>query len=109
MVYFHELKVIQHIEPLALIGVDILSVGYAGWSFHYIGVGLDGQGLISFAKGRKTHTLPLLRAPHLANLGLPAPTPTPPVLSPTPSAAAPSMDPKLSELIALVKGQGWCL
>ena len=109
MVYLHELKVIQYTEPLVLIGVEVLSAGHAGWSFQYIGVGLDGRGLISFVKGWKTYTLLLLRAPHLANLGLPAPTPTSPAPSPTPSATAPSTDPKLSEFIALVKGQGWCL
>ena len=102
----NELKMIKHTEPLVLIRADVLSAGHVGWSFHYIGVGLDGQGLISFTKGRKTRTLPLLRARHLANLGLPAPTPTSPAPSTTPSAAAPSMDPKLSELIALVKDQG---
>ena len=94
VVYLRELKVIQHTEPLVLIGADMLSAGLAGWSFRYIGVGLDGQGLISFVKGRKTRTPPLLRAPHLANLGLPAPTSTSPAPSPTSSAAAPSMDPK---------------
>ena len=109
VVYLHELKVIQHTESLVLIGADILSAGLAGWSFHYIGVGLDGQGLISFGKGRKTRTLPLLRAPHLANMGLPAPIPTSPAPLPITSVAASSTNPKLLELIALVKGQGWCL
>ena len=106
VVYLRKLKVIQHTEPLVLIGADMLSAGHVGWSFCYIGV---GQGLISFAKGWNTRTVPLLCAPHLTNLGLPAPTLTSPVPSPTPSAAAPSTDPKLSELIALVKDKGWCL
>ena len=93
VVYFRELKVIQHTEPLVLIGADVLNAGHAGWSFRYIGVGLDGQGLISFAKGRKTRTLPLLRAPHLANMGLPAPIPTSPAPPPITSVAASSTDP----------------
>ena len=114
VVYLRELKVIAHTEPLVLIGADVLSAGHVGWSFRYIGVGLDGQGLISFVKGRKTRTLPLVRAPHLANLGLPAPTAPVSVATPAPAAAParperPGTDPKLAELIALVKGQGWCL
>ena len=109
VVCLRELKVIQHTKPLVLTRAYVLSAGHAGWSFRYIGVGLDGQGLISFVKGQKTRTLPLLHAPHLANLGLPDPTPMSPAPSPIPSAAAPSMNPKLSELIALVKGQSWCL
>ena len=114
VVYLCELKVIAHTEPLVLIGADVLSAGHVGWSFRYIGVGLDGQGLISFVKGRKTRTLPLVRAPHLANLGLPAPTAPVSVATPAPAAAParperPGTDPKLAELIALVKGQGWCL
>ena len=42
MVYLRELKVIQHTKPLMLIGADVLSAGHVGWSFRYIGVGLDG-------------------------------------------------------------------
>ena len=109
VVYLRELKLIHHTESLVLIGADVLSAGHVSWSFRYIGVGLDGQWLISFAKGWKTRTLLLLQAPHLMNLGLPTPTPTSPVPPPTISAAASSTNPKLWELIALVKGQGWCL
>ena len=32
VVYLRELKVIQHTEPLVLIGADVLSAGHAGWS-----------------------------------------------------------------------------
>ena len=109
-----ELKVIQHTEPLVFIGADVLSAGHQGWSFRYIGVGLDCQGLISFAQGRKTQTLPLVRAPHLANLSLP-PMPSMQTSAPAPqkapqlAAQVADQHPKLSELIALVKGQGWCL
>ena len=83
VVNLRELKVVQHTKLLVLIGADVLSTGHQGWSFRYIGVGLDGQGLISFARGRKTRTLPLLRAPHLANLSL-QPTPATQPVSPTP-------------------------
>ena len=113
VVNLQELKVIQHTKTLVLIGADVLSAGNQGWSFQYIGVVLDGHGLISFAQGRKTQTLPLLRALHLANLSLP-PMPTMQLSSLVPqkppqlAAQTIEKDPKLSKLIAMVKGQGWC-
>ena len=99
VLYIRELKVIQHSEPIMLIGVDVLCSGHLGWDFRGIGPGHDGRGFISFACGRKNRTVPLLRAPHMMNLGQPAaqllpPPPQPPAYMArgprTPAAPSPA-------------------
>ena len=60
-----ELKVIHHVEPLVLIGADVLCGGHRGWSFRSMGVSASGGGLITFAKGRRTCSLALINAPVL--------------------------------------------
>ena len=59
-----ELKLIIHPEPLLLLGADVLCFGKRGWSFRAIGVGSERQGLLTFSRGKRTCTLPLLNAPN---------------------------------------------
>ena len=86
-VELRELKVICHPDPLLLIGTDVLCGGREGWNFRAIGINDDGTGLLTFARGKRTLTVPLLNAP---NLRSPAPRSN---LRPTP----PSFPPKLRE------------
>ena len=71
VVYIRELKVIEHAEPLVLVGANVLCAGHPGWTFRSLGIDWDGQGIISFSRGKRMRTLPLVSAPHLANLGHP--------------------------------------
>ena len=59
-----ELKVIIHLEPLLLLGADALCFGKRGWSFRAIGVGSEGQGLLTFLCSKRTCTVPLLNVPN---------------------------------------------
>lgn len=60
-----ELKLIHHPEPLFLIGADVLCGGRAGWTYRAMGVGAAGKGMIIFANGKRTVSLPLVNAPVL--------------------------------------------
>ena len=60
-----ELKLIHHSEPLLLIGADVLCGGRAGWTYRAMGVGAAGKGMIIFANGKRTVSLPLVNAPRL--------------------------------------------
>ena len=71
-----EIKVITLPEPFFLLGADVLCGGRKGWNFRSVGVGSDGQGLLTFAfrddnddkgKDRRTCMVALLNAPHTGN------------------------------------------
>lgn len=112
VVNLRELKLSQHTEPLVFIGADVLRPPGLELSIHWGGPGLPG---------------PYQLCPRQENMN-PAPTASSPSSQPEPPTnacnearitgtkktpqLAPQMadqDPKLSELIDLVKGQGWCL
>ena len=88
-----EIKVITHPKPLFLLGADVLCGGRKGWNFRSVGVGSDGQGLLTFAfrdvddnKGKdgRTCMVPLLNAPHAGK----APNYAPPEPTAPPTARA---------------------
>ena len=60
-----ELKVIHHLEPLVLIGADVLCGGHKGWCFCSMGISTMGQGIITLAKERCTVPVALINAPML--------------------------------------------
>ena len=60
-----ELKVIHHLEPIVLIGADVLCGGHKVWCFRSMGISAMGQGVITFAKGRRMVPVPLVNAPML--------------------------------------------
>ena len=62
-----ELKLIHHSEPLLLIGADVLCGGRVGWTYYAMGVGAVGKGMIIFANGKRTVSLPLVNAPMLGH------------------------------------------
>ena len=70
-----ELKLIHHSEPLLLIGADVLCGGRAGWTYRAMGVGAAGKGMIIFANGRRTVSLPLVNAPMLGRPRFVSPAP----------------------------------
>ena len=58
-----EVKLIHHVEPLLLIGADVLCSGHEGWMYRAMGVGSAWKGMIIFANGKHTVSLPLVIAP----------------------------------------------
>ena len=60
-----EIKLIYHVEPLLLIGADVLCGGREGWTYRAMGVGSARKGIIIFANGKRTVSLPLVNAPVL--------------------------------------------
>ena len=69
--YICEFKVIANPELLLLLGVDLLCSGHPGWDFRGIRPGINGCGFMTNLYGCQNKTIPLLGAPHLANLGQP--------------------------------------
>ena len=59
------MKLIHYAEPLLLIGVDVLSGGQIGWTYRAMGFGAGGKGMIIFANGKCTVSLPLINVPVL--------------------------------------------
>ena len=57
------MKLIHHAEPLLLIGADVLCGGRIGWTYRAMGVGAGGKGIIIFANGKRTVSLPLVTTP----------------------------------------------
>ena len=70
-----ELKLIHHSEPLLLIGADVLCGGRAGWTYRAMGMGAAGKGIIIFANGKRTVSLPLVNAPMLGRPRYVSPVP----------------------------------
>ena len=70
-----ELKLIHHSEPLLLIGTNVLCGGRAGWTYRAMGVGAAGKGMIIFANGKCTVSLPLINAPMLGHPRYVSPAP----------------------------------
>ena len=102
-----ELKLIHHAEPLLLIGADVLCGGRAGWTYRAMGVGSAGKGMIIFANGKRTVSLPLVNAPMLGH---------PRYVSPAPATTAATVvsapDPWLAT-VSTASGpgapqRGWC-
>ena len=109
-----ELKVIHHVEPLVLIGADILCGGHKGWSFRSMGVAASGGGLIMFAKGYCTTSISLVNAPMLRHPKSVSAAPTrdqstnlrpEPALGSTPTADTPQERLALMKVLVTRQGQ----
>ena len=72
------MKLIHHAEPLLLIGAAMVCGGQIGWTYRAMGVSAGGKGMIIFANGKCTVSLPLVNAPVLGR---------PRFVSPLPAAA----------------------
>ena len=104
------MKVIHHAEPLLLIGVDMLCGGQIGWTYRAMGVGAEGKGMIIFANGKCTVSLPLVNAPMLGRLRFVLPPPTAAHAATTTAGAVPHRAaPKQITFIRALACRGQCL
>ena len=56
-----EIKVIQHMEPLVILGADLMRYNRGkGWTFKYVGVDGKRGGLITFTDKRKQEIVELI-------------------------------------------------
>ena len=83
------MKFIHHAELLLLIGADVLCGGQIGWTYRAMGVGAGGKGMIIFANGKHTVSLPLVNAPVLGRLRFVSPPPAATHASATTAGAVP--------------------
>ena len=83
------MKLIHHAEPLLLIGVDVLCGEQIGWTYRAMGVGAGGKGMIIFANGKCTVSLPLVNAPVLGRPRFVLPPPAAAYAATTTAGAVP--------------------
>ena len=83
-----------------MIGTDVLCGGRAGWTYRAMGVGAAGKGMIIFASGKRTVSLPLVNAPMLGRPRYVSPAPA---TSATTVASAPNPSPAT---VSTVSGPG---
>ena len=102
-----ELKLIHHSEPLLLIGADVLCGGRVGWNYCAMGVGAAGKGMIIFANGKRTVSLPLVNATMLGRPCYVSPAPATTAATVT-SAPNPSPATVSTALGPGVPQMGWC-
>ena len=104
------MKLIHHAEPLLLIGADVLCGGRIGWTYRAMGVGAGGKGMIIFANGKRTVSLPLVNAPVLGRPWFVSPPPTATHVATSIAGAVPHYaEPEQIAFIHALACRGQCL